>query len=172
MAGDPISDADYGRKDYLGPFIGRHGKEKTEAQINPVMDALRAQGVTHFAAVGYCFGARYVTNYAVRKEIEVGILAHPSLLEVPKDLQDIKASGVPTYWATCETDPQYPIESQKIGDEILGNGTMEGPAYKRTYYPGCTHGFAVRGDKNDPKVKEGKEDHFKQSIAFLKKYNF
>lgn len=40
---------------------------------------------------------------------------------------------------TCETDPQFPAESQKMADEVFGDAKT----YKRAYYPGCTHGFAV-----------------------------
>jgi hypothetical protein len=57
-------------------------------------------------------------------------------------------------------------DAQVQADMILGNGDPEGSAYKRTYYEGCTHGFAVRGDKSDPKVKFGKEDSFKQSVEW------
>lgn len=42
-------------------------------------------------------------------------------------------------------DAQFPIESQKVADELLGNGQFA-PGYERTYWEGCNHGFAVRGD--------------------------
>ncbi|KAF8798623.1 hypothetical protein BYT27DRAFT_7320549 [Phlegmacium glaucopus] len=35
--------------------------------------------------------------------------------------------------------------------------------YKRGCFEGCTHGFAVRGDMNDAKVKPGKEGAFKST---------
>lgn len=113
-----------------------------------------------------------MTNYAVRKEIAVGLMAHPSLLEAPKDLEDLKASGVPVYFATCETDQQFPAEKQEQADKILGAGKMESEdgKYKRTYYPGATHGFAVRSDPKDPDAKRAKEESFKEALAFLKKH--
>lgn len=40
---------------------------------------------------------------------------------------------------TCETDPQFPVDSQKKADEIFGDAKT----YKRAYYAGNTHGFAV-----------------------------
>ena len=46
---------------------------------------------------------------------------------------------------SCETDSQFPIEAQAKADEILGGG-KSAPGYERTYWDGCTHGFAVRGD--------------------------
>lgn len=96
------------------------------------------------------------------------MIAHPSLLQIPGDLEDLKkvTPEIPMLFVTCTTDSQYPPEAQKTGDEILGNGSMEGAGYKRVFYEGCTHGFAVRGDKSDPKVKFGKEDAFKQAIEW------
>lgn len=67
---------------------------------------------------------------------------------------------------TCEVDPQFPPESQKIADEILGGGKYK-PGYERTYWEGCRHGFAVRGDMSDPKVKAGKEGAFKTTATFF-----
>ena len=50
---------------------------------------------------------------------------------------------------SCTIDQQFPIEAQKKADEILGNGQYKA-GYKRTYWDGCTHGFAVRGDLVSP----------------------
>ena len=46
---------------------------------------------------------------------------------------------------SCETDPTFPVEAQATADEMFGGGKFA-PGYERTYWPGCTHGFAVRGD--------------------------
>ena len=46
---------------------------------------------------------------------------------------------------SCTIDQPFPPSAQKIADEILGDGQFV-PGYKRTYWEGCTHGFAVRGD--------------------------
>jgi dienelactone hydrolase len=109
---------------------------------------------------------KYTVRLAIQKRIALGMIAHPSLLQIPADLEALKkvTPEVPMLFITCSTDPQYPPEAQKTGDEILGNGSMEGEGYTRKFYDGCTHGFAVRGDKSDPKVKFGKEDAFKQTI--------
>lgn len=39
----------------------------------------------------------------------------------------------------------FGLEAQAKADEILGGGKFA-PGYERTYWEGCTHGFAVRGD--------------------------
>lgn len=123
-----------------------------------------------FAAVGYCFGARYVFDLAFDSEIKVAAVAHPSMLEVPGDLERIKETKVPLLICSCEVDPQYPQEKQAIGDEVLGDGKMETETYKRVYYAGCKHGFAVRGDISIPEVKVGKEGAFKETVQWFLKF--
>lgn len=39
----------------------RHTDEKTRARIDPVIAALKEQGVIRFAATGYCFGGECLT---------------------------------------------------------------------------------------------------------------
>jgi hypothetical protein len=40
---------------------------------------------------------------------------------------------------------------------------------KFVLYPGTTHGFAARGDPNDPKVAQAKEDAAQEAVAFFNK---
>jgi hypothetical protein len=78
-------------------------------------------------------------------------------------------SKAPLLINSCTVDQQFPHESQAKADEILGDGKFE-PGYKREYFEGCTHGFAVRGDLSDPKVKAGKEGAFKATVEWFQKY--
>ncbi|KIJ57132.1 hypothetical protein M422DRAFT_238701 [Sphaerobolus stellatus SS14] len=61
------------------------------------------------------------------------------------------------------------LESCEMADKLLGEGKYEHD-YKRIHWPGCTHGFAVKGDMNDPNVKAGKEGAFKETAACIKKH--
>ena len=94
----------------------------------------------------------------------------PFVKGVDEDLEKFKATGIPLLINSCEIDQQYPPEKQKIGDDILGGGKTETENYYRAYFPGCTHGFAVRGDLSIPEVKAGKEGAFKNAVEwFIKK---
>lgn len=66
-------------------------------------------------------------------------------------------------------DQQFPPEASAQADEILGSGKFS-PGYKREFFDGCTHGFAVRGDLSDPKVKAGKEEAFKAAVEWFLKH--
>ena len=75
-------------------------------------------------------------------------------------------SKAPLLINSCTYDSRFPHESQAKADEIFGNGKFK-PGYKREYFEGCTHGFAVRGDLSKPEVKAGKEGAFKASVEWF-----
>lgn len=152
----------------LGAWFGRNGIDFSEPRVRTVLAALREQGVTRIAVTGYCYGARSGFNLAFEKAIDVLAVSHPSLLKVPEDIQKYKDTAVaPLLINSCTVDHMFPLEVQPKADEILGDGKFA-PGYKRPYWEGCTHGFAVRGDLSDPKVKAGKEGAFKEVVEWFK----
>jgi len=176
LNGDPIpADAllqhpDPARQFDIGKWFVNHGDDKTRPTLDKVLAALKGEGVVAFGATGYCFGGRYVFNLAFENIIKVGATSHPSLLQVPADLEKYKeTSKAPLLINSCTVDTQFPLEAQAKADEILGDGKFA-PGYKREYFDGCTHGFAVRGDLSDPKVKAGKEGAFKATVEWLLKH--
>ncbi|KAJ7572089.1 dienelactone hydrolase endo-1,3,1,4-beta-D-glucanase [Mycena floridula] len=152
----------------ISKWFPNHTQEKTRPTLDKVIDGLKATGVTAFGATGYCFGGRYVFDLAFENVIKAGVVAHPSLLQVPADLEKYVASSkVPLLINSCTVDSQFPIEAQAKADTIFEGFA---PGYKREYWDGCTHGFAVRGDLSDPKVKAGKEGAFKSTVEWLIKH--
>ncbi|EIM82003.1 dienelactone hydrolase [Stereum hirsutum FP-91666 SS1] len=139
------------------------------SRLDKVVKAMKEQGLTKFGAVGYCFGARYVFDYAFEKIIDVAVVTHPSRLEIP-DLEKYAVEcTAPLLINSCEVDPQFPKEKQEAADKFLGGGKFA-PGYSQVYWEGCTHGFACRGDISDPKVKAGKEGSFKNAVEWFQKY--
>jgi len=172
LNGDPVpDDAFSGTSNFsVADWIGKHGREQTRPLLDKVIKGLQERGVTTFGATGYCYGGRYTFDLAFDRVIKVSVVAHPSLLEKPADLEKYASSATaPLLINSCETDGQFPPEAQKQADDILGNGKFA-PGYSREYFDGCTHGFAVRGDMSDPTVKAGKEGAFKASIDWFHKY--
>ncbi|KAF9264325.1 dienelactone hydrolase endo-1,3,1,4-beta-D-glucanase [Marasmius fiardii PR-910] len=159
---------------YSGPFNRETWFAKQMSRSRPAIDkvieALKGDGITEFAATGYCWGGRYTFDLAFESIITTAIVSHPSRLKVPEDLQEyLEKSKAPLLINSCTVDAQFPLEAQAKADEILGDGKFK-PGYKREYFDGCEHGFAVRGDLSNPKVKAGKEGSFKASVEWLKAY--
>jgi len=151
-------------------WFPKHGAEQTRKPLDAVIAALKSDGVTRIGTAGYCFGARYVFDLAFENVNHVSVVSHPSLLKIPDDLEKyLKTAGAPLLINSCTNDSQFPHEAQAKADEILGGGKFA-PGYVREYFEGCSHGFAVRGDMSDPKVKAGKEGAFEKSVLFFKSH--
>ncbi|KAJ7483315.1 dienelactone hydrolase endo-1,3,1,4-beta-D-glucanase [Mycena latifolia] len=169
MYGDPVpEDAMSGGNFDWSKWLPRHGTANTRPLLDKVIAALKADGVTTFGAVGYCFGGRYVFDLAFDGVISAAATAHPSLLQVPTDLEKYVATATaPLLINGCTFDTVFPPEAQAQADTIFADFA---PGYKREYFDGCTHGFAVRGDLTDPKVKAGKEGAFTATVEWMLKY--
>ncbi|KAK0457847.1 uncharacterized protein EV420DRAFT_1764770 [Desarmillaria tabescens] len=149
-------------------WVAAHGPAQTRPPLDKVTAALKETGVTDFGASGYCFGARYVFDLAFDGIISVSVISHPSRLAFPEDFEkyanDVKA---PLLINSCEIDQGLPLEIHDKVDQVFSKFES---GYKREYFEGCKHGFAVRGDLSDPKVKAGKEGSFRAAAKWFLEY--
>jgi len=151
-------------------FMASHSPETWMSSVDKVVEALKADGVTRIATAGYCWGAPPSIYLACKRESHAVFLAHPSLLEIPGDIEKYKMqSGAPLLIHSCENDPTFSDKNAAIVDSILGEGKFT-PGYERTHWRGVEHGFASRGDLNDPKTKAAKEGAFEAAVKFFNKY--
>ena len=77
-----------------------------------------------------------------------------------------EVSKVPLLINSCTFDSQFPLEASAQADKIFGDGKFT-PGYKREHFEGCEHGFTVRGDVSNPKIKAGKEGAFKATVEWF-----
>jgi len=109
-----------------------------------------------------------VLELAIEGEIAAGAMSHPSRLVIPTDLERLAASEskAKILINSCDIDKPFPAEAQAKADELLGDGKYKA-GYKRAHWEGCNHGFAVRGDLSNPKIKAGKEGAFKATVELF-----
>jgi hypothetical protein len=81
----------------------------------------------------------------------------------------LSISKAPLLINSCEIDSLFPAESQVLADKILGNGKFA-PGYRQEHFKGCSHGFTVRGDLSQGKVKDGREAAFKGTVEWFIKH--
>ncbi|KAF8548854.1 alpha/beta-hydrolase [Imleria badia] len=148
-------------------WLSKHGTNVTRPPINNVIAALKQRGIEEFAATGYCFSARFVFDLAFEGVIKAAAVSHPSFLNIPDDLHKFKETKIPLLINSCEIDQFFPADSQAQADAILGGGLTKTDLYRREYFEGCSHGFALRGDLSNPKVKTGKEGSFRAIVEFF-----
>jgi len=151
----------------FGKWFPKHTAEHTGERVRTVIEELKSKGITVFGATGYCYGARLVFDLAFDNLIRVSVVSHPSLLK-PEDLDTyLEKSKAPLLVNSCEIDAQFPKEFAATTDEKFAKFE---PGYKRTYWEGCNHGFATRGDLTNPVVSAAKEGAFKATVEWFINY--
>lgn len=123
------------------------------------------------------------------------MVAHPSLLKVPEDIQNLAKKSTPFLWNHATEDVMFNKEQQKIATEILKDTdnhrefrasppSLPLPPRPAPLLPpdraeadvaaahadweGATHGFAIRGDPSDPQARQMADGAFEESVKFLK----
>ncbi|KAJ7784343.1 alpha/beta-hydrolase, partial [Mycena metata] len=147
-----------------------HGEAQTTPPLLAVISALKSRGVKQIATTGYCFGGLYTTRLIQNNTITVGTMAHPSSLNVPTDLELVKAqSHVPIEINNAELETGFTPALAVVTDGVLGDGQYA-PGYFRRQFDGVGHGFAVRANASDPVQVAAKQGAFETSLAFIKKH--
>lgn len=151
---------------------GARGIAHDPASIDPVVAACVAKmrgplGLGRVAAVGYCFGAKYVVRFLVGEGkgaggecVDAGFLAHPSFV----DEEELRAVKGPVAVAASEIDGIFTAELRHKSEEILAE---IGVPWQICLYGGVSHGFAVRGDLKDRRLKFAMEAAFEQAVGWF-----
>ena len=113
------------------------------------------------AAVGYCFGAKYVVRFLNSEGFDAGYVAHPSFV----DDQELAAITHPLSIAASEIDAIFTTEKRHQSEGILIKTNIP---WEISLYGGVSHGFAVRGDLKDPKFKYAMEAAFAQALQWFR----
>ncbi|KFY84487.1 hypothetical protein V500_09280 [Pseudogymnoascus sp. VKM F-4518 (FW-2643)] len=140
-----------------------HTVPEVDAIMVKALDYLNEQGYKEIAAVGYCFGAKYVVRFMSEEKgtrIKVGYLAHPSFV----DEAELAAAKGPISISAAETDSIFPVELRHKSEEILKATKVP---YQINLFSGVSHGFSVRGDPNIPQEKWAKEQAFEQAVQWF-----
>ncbi|KAK4508514.1 hypothetical protein PRZ48_002253 [Zasmidium cellare] len=110
---------------------------------------------TKYACVGYCFGAPYVCNSLASVDgnepvCSVGAFAHPAFLK-EHHFREIQQ---PLFLSCSEIDHTFDTASRNLAVDMLRE---DGKAYHLQLFSGVEHGFALRGDMENPYERWVKE---------------
>ncbi|KAF8193917.1 dienelactone hydrolase [Mycena galopus ATCC 62051] len=120
---------------------------------------------TKYAVVGYCFGAPYVMDALSESSSTacVGAFGHPAFLN---ESHFVKCAR-PLFLSCAETDHTFPAPARHRAEEILTAG-------KRTFhiqlFSGVEHGFALRGNMDDPYERFTKEESANGIVRWFTKF--
>ncbi|KUL83097.1 hypothetical protein ZTR_11172 [Talaromyces verruculosus] len=163
--GDPVQ-LNRGPDFDFAKWLPAHGAATVDPIVEASITELREKyKVKKIAAVGYCFGAKYVVRHLHPKQnkIDVGYAAHPSFIEA----EELKAIGGPFSISAAETDTIFPAEKRHESEIILKE---TGLPYQINLYSGVEHGFAVRAELSNKVAKYAKENAFLQALAWFEEH--
>jgi len=154
-------------------WFNRHPFSHAVGVVSAVAAALReAHGAKRVGVQGYCYGGAVGVLMASKAGVvDAVVSAHPGflgpvqwpvLLRMPEAAQDI---CTPILFICADYDHYFPEATwtavqQVLEDKWPGLGTF-------ILYPGTRHGFAVRGNKQDPAINAAREDALKNAIKFF-----
>lgn len=140
-----------------------HSPEITRPIVDGFLGKLREDvGSSAFVGViGYCFGAKYALHQITESgPASAAAIAHPSFV----DIEEVAAIRKPILISAAETDQIFPAELRHQTEEKL----IEIKAtYLITLFGGVLHGYAVRADVTDPKVKYAMNKTLQDQILFF-----
>ncbi|GJN94071.1 hypothetical protein Rhopal_007135-T1 [Rhodotorula paludigena] len=165
LNGDPVPMDAFQKGEFdLGAWFPHHGADVTRPPIDKVLRAMRDKGFTKVAAIGFCFGARYVVDLVLDNAVQAAMVAHPSLLEVPADIEKLKQSSVPFLWNNAGDDHGgFNPDVQKQARAILEGSA----AHKWLVWDKVDHGFAIRGDPSDETQRKAADGAFEATVQFF-----
>jgi dienelactone hydrolase len=164
--GDPVPESALktGQFDFMS-WIAKHGKDHCYPLIENVARELREKhGVTKLAAIGFCWGGWATLKLGATDLVDAVAVAHPSMVDMPADIENLKK---PALFLCAEIDQQFPEEKRKAAQEILQKKGFDATF---EFYPGTTHGFAVRFNSEDQVAAKAAEDAKDKAVTFFKKY--
>jgi dienelactone hydrolase len=148
----------------LPGFIARNSKDTRWPEILECAKALRAWHA-RTGAIGFCYGAWGVFRLSAKGTQLVDCIsaAHPTLLEK----EEIEKIGVPVQIMAPEFDPQFTEELKAFSNRVIPG---LGVAYDYQYFPGLEHGFAVRGNPQDPAEMKGMERAKNSAVLWFRQW--
>jgi dienelactone hydrolase len=164
-------------------WMSRHKTEPTTKDCNDFLTALRraTPKSQKIGIVGFCWGGKYAPRAGLEQNmisvdgkkvplVDAVVVLHPSHLAVPGDVENLV---VPTSFGWGLEDTNTPIkqkgEVEAALEKVKKTGRSMPEIMHQVYNPG-RHGFAIRGNPDDPQERKCLEDSEKQVLEWFDKW--
>lgn len=164
-------------------WMTRHKEAPTNKICVDFLQALRRatpQG-QKIGMVGFCWGGRYAIRAGLESNmiemdgkkvplVDAAVALHPSNLSLPGDVESLV---VPVSIGWGLKDEGVKFEQKGQVEEIHANAKKAGrevPEVQHKVYEPGRHGFAIRGNPDDPQEKKSMEDSMTQGLEWLQRW--
>lgn len=164
-------------------WMGRHKEARCSRVCNEFLGKLRREtlGKKNIGMVGFCWGGKYAIRAGLEENmievdgakvslVDAAVALHPSHLALPRDVEELV---VPVSYGWGETDVAVDFKQKGLIEEIhrkAGDKGRKVPEMEHRVYKPGRHGFAVRGNPDDPQERSCLEDSMKQGLNWLKRW--
>jgi len=163
--GDPIQNHNNEVGWDQAEWMGKSRKKAVECIPKWVEAAKLIYGLdAKYCAVGYCFGGPHAVNTATTGNLVAAAFAHPAFLD-ESHFENIK---VPLLMSCAETDSTFPAKSRRRAEDILVQRKFQ---YHIQVFSGVSHGFASKGNLEDPNVLWAKEESARGIAQWFKRFS-
>ncbi|KDR70046.1 hypothetical protein GALMADRAFT_903078 [Galerina marginata CBS 339.88] len=143
-------------------FSIKRAAEPTKKWLKVVREI---HGDAKYFAVGYCFGAPHVLDFAANKLIpSIAAIAHPSFLN-ESHFENLKK---PLLLSCAEIDSLFTPQARHRAEEILAKNNS---SYHLQLFSGVEHSFASRGDESVEHIRWAKEESARSIVAWFKRFS-
>ncbi|KAJ5304847.1 uncharacterized protein N7443_004507 [Penicillium atrosanguineum] len=145
-------------------WVQNHLPLQTDRIIDVVLKEMRVKmGCEQIGGVGYCYGGKYVCRYLKKGMLDVGFMAHPTMVEA----DELRGVEGPLSIAAAVRDFVFSKEKRRESEDILDK--LDVP-YQINLFSDVEHGFAVRCDMEKPRQRFAKEQAFAHAVAWFDQY--
>lgn len=161
-------------------WLMRHKQGPTNKVCMDFLEALRRATPRNqkIGMAGYCWGGRYAIRAGLESHmieldgqkvplVDAAVALHPSNLVFPDDMNDLV---VPVSFGWGLEDVGVKIEQKGKVEKIHADAKEEGrkmPEMEHKIYKPGRHGFAVRGNPDDPQERACLEDSLTQALNWF-----
>lgn len=148
--------------DRLWDWLKPHMPDAKFDFAHKVLDHAKQKFSHHLsvAAIGYCYGAALVIHLLGEALVDVGAIAHPTLVTV----EALERIQKPLIISAAEIDTVFSAELRAKTEEVLSNIDA---TYYIELFSGVSHGYAVRGDPDDKWVVTCADRTFASQLWFF-----
>lgn len=164
-------------------WLTRHKEAPTNKVCMDFLRALRRATPQNqkIGMVGFCWGGRYAIRAGLESNmiemdgrkvplVDAAVAFHPSNLALPGD---VETPVVPISIGWGLKDEGVKFEQKGQVEDIHAKAKEAGkkmPEMEHKVYEPGRHGFAVRGNPDDPQEKKCLEDSMKQGLEWLQRW--
>jgi dienelactone hydrolase len=161
----------------LGPWLFRNRLAVTMPRVTSFLSDLRLDDATKdlpIGVAGFCWGGQHTirlcwyapepspaTTAPLNTLIDAAFVAHPSAISVPADIEKVTK---PLCIAAGDQDHITPVQNMRRAEDIL---TTNGIQHELEIYQGADHGWSVRADRKNPRLREQAEECERQAVRWF-----